>query len=116
MQYYKLWRYPDALLFPKLKDNVINPEQPMSVNWFRSAFRAALRISGVDPNGFGTHSLRAGGATDLFKAGVSYPNIKKYGRWKTDTALIYYRDTDAVVEEVFQGFKRIAKKSNLLNY
>ena len=104
---FRLWRYPQAYVFPQLRKNQIVPQHFMTVSWFRSAFRAALKKSGIEPHGFGTHSLRAGGATDLFKAGVSYPNIKKYGRWRSDAALIYYRDSDAVVDEVYKGFKRL---------
>ena len=47
---------------------------------------------GLSGGNFAGHSLRAGGATDLFAAGVPYPVIKKFGRWKSDAALLYYRD------------------------
>ena len=44
---------------------------------------------GPNPNHYSGHSCRAGGATDLFAAGVQYYVVKKYGRWTLDTALIY---------------------------
>jgi hypothetical protein len=46
----------------------------------------------LDSSNYSLHSFRAGGATDLFKVGVPYPKIQKYGRWKSDAALVYYRD------------------------
>ena len=110
-EYYHLWQKSEAFVFPRLRGNEIDPQHNMSVSSFRSAFRSALKLSGIESHGYGTHSFRAGGATDLFKAGVSYPNIKKFGRWKSEAALLYYRDSDAVVSEVFAGFKRLSTQT-----
>jgi hypothetical protein len=63
-----------------------------------------LKSIGIDGNRFGAHSLRAGGATDLFRAGVYYPTIKKFGRWKSDSALLYFRDQEETVETVMEAF------------
>jgi integrase len=70
--------------------------------------RKALIIIGLEGKKYGAHSLRAGGATDLFRAGVYYPLIKKFGRWKSDTALIYYRDQEAVTETVMTAFRSLS--------
>ena len=66
--------------------------------------REALTRAGLDGKQYGAHSLRAGGATDLFRAGVYYPTIKKFGRWNSDTALIYYRDQEQTTETVMKAF------------
>ena len=50
------------------------------------------------------HSLRAGGATDLFVKRVPYYLIKKMGRWKSDAALLYYRSDKDVYEAVRKAF------------
>ena len=83
----------------------------MSVSSFRSAFRSALKTSGIESRGLGTYPVRAGGATDLLEVGVSYPNIKKFERWKSEAALLYYRDSDAVVSKGFSGFKRLSTET-----
>jgi hypothetical protein len=45
----------------------------------------------VDATLYSGHSCRAGGATDLFVAGLPYYIVKKYGRWRSDAALLYFR-------------------------
>ena len=46
-------------------------------------------LIGEDPNEYGSHSLRIGGATALYKAGCSPLDIKVAGRWDSDCYLIY---------------------------
>jgi hypothetical protein len=56
--------------------------------------RAALR-AGLDPAGYGGHSLRAGLATSAAIAGASYAEIKKQTGHKSDRVLErYIRDAD----------------------
>jgi hypothetical protein len=43
------------------------------------------------------HSFRAGGATDLFNAGVPYQVIQKQGRWKSAAVLVYFKSEAAAV-------------------
>lgn len=59
---------------------------------------------GFNPSMYSGHSLRAGGATDLFIIGVPYPKIKLYGRWKSDAALVYYREDIEVSRSVANAF------------
>ena len=47
----------------------------MSTAQFRSYIKLAVQSIGLDPSRFAGHSLRAGGATDLFNANVAYPII-----------------------------------------
>jgi hypothetical protein len=101
----QLWGKVDHLIFPSVsKAGVIDWSKARSTAQFRSSVKSAVRAIGLDPKLFGGHSPRAGGATDLFRANVFYPNIKKFGRWKSDAALIYYRDEDAVAQAATEGF------------
>ena len=65
---------------------------------------AALKL-GLDPDDHTTHSLRAGGATALWRAGWPPAKIKRRGRWLSDCWLIYYiwpgrEEADGIVEDV----------------
>jgi integrase len=44
---------------------------------------------GWDPSAFTGHSLRRGGATSLFAAGISADLVKILGRWKSNCYLLY---------------------------
>lgn len=66
-----------------------------------------VNLIGLDREFYSGHSLRAGGATDLFVAKVPYPIIKKAGRWKSDAASIYHRDEDDVAQVVTKGFEML---------
>jgi hypothetical protein len=60
----------------------------------------------LDPRQYSGHSFRAGGATDLFTARVPYNIIKKFGRWKSDAAMKYYRDELDISNSVASAFGR----------
>ena len=70
----------------------------------RVAIRRAVIALRLDKNGFlpsrvGTHSFRAGGAMALKFAGADRDDIKKMGRWSSDTFLIYIHDQIAEYSE-----------------
>jgi len=48
---------------------------------------------GLDPDRFGAHSLRIGGATAALSAGVAPAVIRITGRWKSDVWMTYARLT-----------------------
>jgi hypothetical protein len=49
-----------------------------------------------NPNDFGLHSMRAGGATDALRASVPPHVIDKQGRWKsTYTKYRYFRSSES---------------------
>ena len=48
--------------------------------------REALERTGINSAGYGTHSLRAGGATAAARAHVAERLIQRHGGWKTATA------------------------------
>ena len=75
------------------------------MNGFEKFIKKMVSLIGLDKALYSGHSLRAGGATDLFVAKVPYPIIKKAGRWKSDAALTYHRDEDDVAKVVAHGFE-----------
>ena len=101
-----LWKaQPDKIIFPAYtKTKGMDWNKSINVRQLRDMIRRSLKCIGMDGNRFGAHSLRAGGATDLFRAGVYYPTIKKFGRWKSDSALLYFRDQEKTVETVMEAF------------
>jgi hypothetical protein len=113
---YNLWKQSNSLVYPSYSPlGVCNFNKSITTSQLRSRIKSAVVAIGRDPTRFGGHSLRAGGATDLFRAKVPYPSIKKFGRWKSDAALIYYRDEDKVSNEATKGFLRILKNHKLQN-
>ena len=66
--------------------------QPLNTFQFSIKLRSLLRRVVSNTNLYSGHSLRAGGATDLFNSGMLYASIKTLGRWKSDAALLYFRD------------------------
>ena len=53
-----------------------------------------LTEAGIDPALYGEHSGRRGGATAAAAAGVSWLELKRHGRWKSDSAPQAYIDTE----------------------
>ncbi len=71
-------------------------------------FRSYLSKLGCDSKEYAGHSLRAGGATDLFNSGMTMVSIMKVGRWKTvEAALLYFRDDMVIAEEVAKFFAQL---------
>ena len=70
---------------------VIAPDQTISSSDISSLIKAAAAKLGYDPRAFGTHSLRAGGATMMYRAGISPMTIQFHGRWKSDAFKTYTR-------------------------
>ena len=58
-----------------------------------------MQSIGEDPDEYGSHSCRTGGATAMFKAGASALDIRTIGRWSSDVYLIYvHADCERAVE------------------
>ena len=53
--------------------------------------RTLMRSIGEQPEHFGTHSYRIGGATALFAAGADTTVIRTMGRWSSDIYRLYVR-------------------------
>jgi hypothetical protein len=109
---FDLWSTPKAHVMPRVdnRSRVRGAEldfgSPATARWWKKAIGAELVRIGVDPSFYSGHSFRAGGATDLFVAGVPYSTIKKMGRWRSDAALKYHRDELDVAADVATAFGR----------
>ena len=78
-----------------------------SISWWRRKIKFCVKVLGLDPTFYSGHSLRAGGATDLFVQRVPYYLIKRMGRWKSDAAMLYYRSEEDVRTAVARAFGEI---------
>ena len=52
-----------------------------------------IKKAGFDATGFGEHSARRGGATTAAAGGLSWLDLKRHGRWKSDQAAQLYVDS-----------------------
>lgn len=64
-----------------------------------ASIQLKLELKGIPSSRLGTHSLRAGGAMALKLSGADRDDIKKFGRWSSDTFLIYIHDQIATYQE-----------------
>ena len=62
-----------------------------SPTWLTTQTRRLCGLCGLTPAEFSAHSLRPGGATDLFAAGKPTAVVQRLGRWTSDTVNIYNR-------------------------
>jgi integrase len=84
----------------------------LSSDQLRKMMKDAVESVGLRREDFSGHSCRAGGATDAFNAGAPYAAVKKFGRWRSDTVLEYYRDEDEVATCVSSAFGRLGFKGS----
>lgn len=76
----------DSVLFPKEDGGKMSRATP------NHRFQHWLRMIGVEnATAYGFHSLRAGGATDAARAGVSEREIKIHGNWRSNAVQLYMR-------------------------
>ena len=64
---------------------------PLTVDQVRAAVKRTMAAAGLNPDRFGAHSLRIGGATALFAAGADPTVIRTMGRWSSDIYRLYVR-------------------------
>jgi hypothetical protein len=102
-----LWNQVNKLLFPAVKYNKLCEDTTPSYHWWRKIIKLCCKKVGLDDKYYSGHSLRAGGATDLFVARVPYYIIKKMGRWKSDAAMLYYRCDEDVENAVAEAFTKL---------
>ena len=101
-----LWHKHEYHLFPTMdRHGRMDFNTTVSANSFRKKLKKKVEAVGLDPTFYSGHSLRAGGATDLFLARVPYYLIKKMRRWKSDAAMKYHRDDEDMERAVCLAFK-----------
>ena len=64
--------------------------KPLSYTRTREQILQAIKQIGLDEKLYGTHSLRAGGATFTANAGIPDRLFKKHGRWMSDKSKDIY--------------------------
>ena len=76
------------------------------VHAVRQAAKKSLNLQekGIDPDMIGAHSLRAGGAMALKIMGETDSTIRKFGRWTSDTWMMY------IHSQISQLYKGVAQK------
>ena len=65
--------------------------RPLTCEYVRVIIKRLMEAVGENPDDFGTHSLRIGGATALFAAGATPTVIRTMGRWSSDCYQLYVR-------------------------
>ena len=84
------------------RDNTpIPPEQACGL------LKILLRKLGLDINLYGKHSFRIGRTTDLIKYGYTVDEIKRLGRWKSNTIFKYIRTSTQIVVVISVGANRL---------
>ena len=66
-------------------------ERSIYVREVRGMVQQLMKLLGLDPKRYGAHSLRIGGATAAFAAGMSPAAIRAAGRWSSEVYLLYCR-------------------------
>ena len=73
---------------------------PLKASDVSNLLKAAARCIGQEPQNYGSHSLRSGGATAMFKGNLSKTAIKLFGRWSSDAFERYIQIADWEVEDM----------------
>ena len=68
-----------------------DPFQPLLYKQLLAAVKALATAASLEPQNYGTHSLRIGGASALLAAGAPENVIQAMGRWSTDIHRLYSR-------------------------
>lgn len=74
-------RQAEQSVFMCFSKEGVETSLPASRYYVTTLLRQYLAATGVDAARYSSHSLRAGGATDLAHFGASWPDIMRKGRW-----------------------------------
>lgn len=78
---------------------------PVPISYLDRVWDTAMDAMGIPPRVYTLHSLRRGGATEVYGAGVaSVQEIQQHGNWKTD-AVYQYLPNDPRSSSVFRHFR-----------
>lgn len=100
-----LHKKPSEIVFCMIRNGRLYPDKRSSKDAFGALIKSSVDAIGLDRTLYSGHSCRAGGATDLFAAGVPYYVVKRFGRWKSDAALIYYRCETSIARAAAKAFE-----------
>ena len=95
-----------AISSTKTGEKLRRQNKPISYTRVREFMLTAIKSIGLDGSLYGTHSLRAGGATFTANAGIPDRLFKKHGRWVSDKSKDIYvqeniHDLLAVTKTIF---------------
>jgi Phage integrase family len=109
---HSLWNQPTSVIFPRTTPTLsLDWSTTLSKDALRKAIKRAVDLAGLPAAHYSGHSLRGGGATDLFNMNVPYATIKKYGRWESDAALIYWRDEGEIARSAAHAFGQATRSA-----
>ena len=77
--------------------------KPIKADRFVAMLRMAVFKQGMNPSAFSLHSLRAGGATALYRAAGNIELVARMGRWKTSSISSYLWES----HELMHGLGRL---------
>ena len=78
----------------------------VTASMLRAMFRKALEFADLTTAGYNPHSLRRGGATFSYHAGVPIDQIKRHGTWRSDTVHQYLMDQHDGPAPVVYNFQK----------
>jgi hypothetical protein len=108
LQHFSRWQLftqPYAYVF---SDRSLPTGTPIKRTWLTNGIKTLVNSIGLNQHLYSTHSLRAGGATDLLRANVPLEIIKKAGRWRSDEVLKYFRDETFVATTCSHAFESLS--------
>ena len=79
----------------------------VTASMLRAMFHKAISIADLKDVGYTPHSLRRGGATFSYHAGVPLDQIQKHGTWRSDAVHRYLLDRPAFDAPVAHSFRKL---------
>ena len=79
----------------------------VTASMLRVMFRKALEVADLSTVGYTPHSLRRGGATFSYHAGVPIEQIKRHGTWRSDAVQQYLMDQHNGPAPIVHNFQKI---------
>jgi hypothetical protein len=64
---------------------------PIKPDHINLGLKHLVKLIGLNPDNYSSHSLRSGAATEAFRANISYERIKLLGRWKSSAVDVYIK-------------------------
>ena len=64
---------------------------PVSISWFSTQLSSAIKLCGLNPSVYKGHSFRIGAASHGAEQGMSDPQIRTLGCWRSNAFLEYIR-------------------------
>ena len=94
---------------PLLVSTADPPGVPLTIPQFRSAFHAVCGLAGLAHRAYTPHSLRRGGATLAYQAGVDIAHIKTHATWLSEAVDAYLLSQPKFTTPVAKTFGRLLR-------